>query len=256
MHKLNQRTILAVLLLGLAVSPTSQAADIGDFFGGKPKSEKGAAQVAGTPKTGTDPQSTRPVGPQATLSPAQIEGFRSARFGYAESELRAAMRKDLGVSDKDIVAASNDTERTSSLTAKANNLLPDSGMATVSYILGARAKKLIQVNVLWGGVEPGAANLATLVGLSNSLRGYFLEQGSYVKETLLANQPLDDGTVLVFRGADDKGRMVLLRLVPEPKKERDKNAPKDAREAHGMLLLSYIENPKNPDVFRIEKGQF
>jgi len=53
----------------------------------------------------------------------------------------------------------------------------------------------------------------------------------------------------VFRGTDDKGRMVLLLLVNPLKPEAPQNQ-------EIVLKLSYIQQPDHPDIFKIEKGKF
>lgn len=181
---------------------------------------------------------------------AAINGFRSAKFGMSERDVRDAIKTDFSQGDKGVTSADNATERTQSLVVKVKELLPDAPPAVVSYILGAKSKKLIQINVGWGTAETGTTPIETLVGTANSLRDYFLRKGSY--KGTAANQKLPDGSVLVFRGIDDKGRMVVLQLKPVPAEDgKDKD-----KKANGVLLLSYIENPQNPDIYQIEKGKF
>ena len=92
----------------------------------------------------------------------------------------------------------------------------------------------------------------------NALAAYFLDKGSYAKDSVAVNQGLPDGTVLVFRGTDAKGRMVVLQLVPITDPGADKKVTKDkpVEFKKAVLRLSYIANPLKPDVFRIEKGRF
>ncbi len=72
------------------------------------------------------------------------------------------------------------------------------------------------------------------------------------------NQGRSDGTVLVFRGSDAKGRMVVLLLAPiiDPADEKKAGKDKPIEFKKAILRFSYIANPTKPNVFRIEKGRF
>ena len=218
--------VSAVAILGLSIAFAE---------GGKP-----SASVGGDPAQATEP--------------AAIDGYRSARFGMTEAEVKKAIKADFSVDDP--AKAVNDTERTSVLIVPGKTLIPDSPPATVSYIFGATTAKLIQVNVVWG--DNGGADAKQIVPTTNALAAYFLDKGSYTKDSVAVNQGLPDRTVLVFRGADAKGRMVVLQLVPIVDPADDKKAGKDkpVEFKKAMLRLSYIANPTKPDVFRIEKGRF
>ena len=63
------------------------------------------------------------------------------------------------------------------------------------------------------------------------------------------NAPLGRDAIMVFRGTDKQGRMVLL-LLDNPKN------PEGPPNQDIVLKLSYMQNPEKPDVFQIEKGKF
>jgi hypothetical protein len=66
----------------------------------------------------------------------------------------------------------------------------------------------------------------------------------------IANAKHSDGSVLIFRGKDNKGRMAILRLSnPKP------NAKK-SDELKISLTLSYIEKPFKPDTFQLKENDF
>ena len=192
--------------------------------------------------------------PVQAAEPATIDGYRSAHFGMTEAEVKKAIKTDFNVDEP--AKAVNSTERTSVLIVPGKTLIPDSPPATVSYIFGATTSKLIQVNVVWG--DNGGVDAKQIVPTTNALASYFLDKGSYAKDSVAVNQGLPDGTVLVFRGADAKGRMVQLQLVPivDPADEKKASKDKPVEFKKAMLRLSYIANPTKPDVFRIEKGKF
>jgi hypothetical protein len=199
----------------------------------------------------------RPAPAQVPAPAAGITGFRSALFGDGEAELRSKIVKDLGVNANEIKAETHPVERTRLLVAQANSLLPDSGPATVAYILGANSKTLMQVNVVWTAAAGNRAELERIANTANTLREHLLGKGGYVKESLAVNAPLSDDSVLVFRGADALGHMVVLHLVTQKalSAPEGKDAAKPA-EAGAVLRLSYIQKPDTPDVLKLAPSAF
>ena len=186
--------------------------------------------------------------PPEGAQPASIDGFRAARFGMTEEELRRAIRKDFPKAGLSV--ATNPSEKTTVLSLTESGLLPDTGPARISYILGYRSKRLIEVNILW--VSNGAsASDATVVGTANNLRDYFSAQ-RFKAQSVVRNRKLEDGAILVFRASDEGGRMVLLLLSGSgAAARRGKSTPPPL-----TLQLSYIADGAHPDIFRIGKGQF
>ena len=191
------------------------------------------------------PSSAEAAKPEA----AAIDGFRDAHFGMTETELRRAVDKDFPKSA--VAVAVNPTEKTTILSLTAGGLLPDTGPARISYILGYQSKRLIQVNVVW--VSSGtAASDAVVVGSANTLRDYFSAQ-KFKPQSIALNQKLGDGAILVFRGSDEERRMVLLLLNGSGAAARHGKKPPPPPLT---LELSYIADSVHPDIFRIRKGQF
>ena len=189
-----------------------------------------------------------PAGP-----PATIDGFRESLFGMSEEQVRQAIRKDFPAAAAKVSSAVHPSEKTTVLSLTVSDLLPNSGKARISYIFGYRSKKLIQVNVVWTS-EGNEASDETLVGTANSLRDYFAAQ-NYKPDTVVENRQLAENTIVVFRGDDQQGRMVLLVLsgVAAAARSEEKKGP---RPPPLTLELSYIEDAAHPDVFKIGKGQF
>ena len=230
--------LLALWLIGscgLAGKQTATAQDSPRQSGG----EQGAAEQQ---------QPSPPARP-----PAAIGGFRQSLFGMDEEQVRQAIRKDFPAAAGKISSADHPSEKTQVLSVTVSDLLPNTGNARVSYILGYRSKRLIQVNVVWTS-EGDAASDETLVGTANSLRDYFMTQ-NYKPDAVVANRQLAENTIVVFRASDLRGRMVLLVLsgVAAAARSEEKKGP---RPPPLSLELSYIEDPAHPDVFRIAKGQF
>jgi len=191
-------------------------------------------------------------GQAAATEPHMVTGFRSARFGDKEPAVRAAIAKDFDRSGDAIDVVENPIESTKALKVEVEDLLPGSGTAAVTYILGFRSQALVQVNVVWGPPVDPEADPGTVVNTANQLRGYFLGLG-FNPEMVLTNQQLPTGSVLVFRGTDPEGRLVALQLNPLRGPTPDGAEPASPRMS---LVLSYVADPANPDVFKIEKGAF
>ncbi len=191
------------------------------------------------------------------VSGPQIKGFRSAQFGMSDSETLAAINRDFQIQQAIIENQTNDEDRTSSLVATVNEIFRGSEPAQVAYIHGYQHKKLIQINVLWGSPVTAEVNRQALVTTANILRKYFLELG-FDPERTVVNTRVDDRVFVVFRSTDEQGRMVLLQLISSqvPAEEGENTEELKPQFQIDSLLLSYIEDVNEPDIFRIEKGDF
>jgi hypothetical protein len=185
--------------------------------------------------------------------PALIDGFRNARFGMSEEQVRQAVRKDFPAAAAKLRSAVHPTEKTTVLSIGATDLLPNTGTARISYIFGYRSNKLIQINVVWAS-DGSTAKDEAIVAAANPLRDYFIAQ-QYNPDSVVANRQFDDNTIVAFRANDIQGRTVLLVLsgASAAARSEDKKQP----QAPPLTLkLSYILDAAHPDIFRIAKGQF
>jgi hypothetical protein len=213
---------------------------------------------AAPPETATEQDATKDQPGQDRLSPpvgppATIEGFRQARFGMSEEQVRQALRKDFPALAAKLTSAVHPSEKTTVLSLTVVDLLPHTGSAHIAYIFGYRSKRLIQVNIVWSS-EGTAASDETVVGTANSLRDYFTSE-NFGSEGIVVNRQLGENTILVFRASDGRKRSVLLILsgVAASARSEEKKGP---RPPPLTLELSYIEDTAHPDVFRIGQGQF
>lgn len=213
---------------------------------------------------------------------AEIDGFRSAVFGMTQDEVLAAIAEDHGIAEEDVAREANRLERTESLVVLVENLLPDSGPAAVVYIFGYQTRTLIQVDVLWGAPVDEDFQSDTLMLTGRTLQQFFSEQ-RYAEGSAFANVMLSDGTLVLFNGSDEQGRQATLSLVTreatepeetgdaadegeEPAQEPAEEAAAEATEATAepeeltlvpvALRLSYVADPDEPDIFRIDPGDF
>jgi hypothetical protein len=192
--------------------------------------------------------------PQLTPAPHVIAGFRSARFGSTEDEVRDAIKRDFG--SVELETATSEAERTTFLFFRDAVLAPDTPPATVFFIFGYKTKRLIQVNVIWG--EGKGFPVAELYPFSKTLATYFNRLGSYVDGSVAIEQRQVDGSITAFQAKDAKGAMISLRVLPyvDPAaaSELDKAEPIQVDQI--VLRLSYVENPDRPDIFYIDQGLF
>jgi hypothetical protein len=180
---------------------------------------------------------------------ANIDGFRSAKFGMRIDEVKQAILRDFGISDSKIDAISHPTEQTQSLGISIDKLLPQSGKSRAVYVFGYKSKRLMQVNILMG--HPVDTNITPqqVVNSGNLLGNHFFKK-RYQEDGLVAHARLNDGSVLIFRGKDQKGHMALLRLSNPQPNEGNKEDLKIT------LTLSYIEKPEQPDAFQLKESDF
>ena len=215
-----------------------------------PVEKKGFFASLFSPKTKTQNNKTsEEVNVKSTKPWANIEGFRSAKFGMKIGEVKKAIYQNFEIPDGQISTINHPTERTESLAVTVENLLPNAGKSRVVYVFGYKTKRLIQVNILTGHPVDTDTAPQQIVNSGNLLGNHFFKK-RYQKDDLVAHARLSDGSILIFRGKDQKGRMALLRLSnPQP---NDKN-----NEGLKMTLnLSYIEKPGKPDTYQLKDGDF
>ena len=100
------------------------------------------------------------------------------------------------------------------------------------------------------GEDPSCKNL-TLQQLYRPLTNCVIisRRKNIKKNGFALNAQLGEGVILVFQGKDKKGRAARL-LLSNPKN-------KDGEASENITLtLAYIEKPEDPDVFKIEDGDF
>ncbi len=216
------------------------------------------------PATGAAAPEQPAVPPQSAAAPppdqdhsehVKVEGFRSAHWGMTEAQVKAAIHKDFNVPVEKEQTEENPSERTSVLSVAVNDLVEGAGKARISYILGYSTKKLIEVNILWGTTVDPQATPERIVAAANQLRTLFLDSG-YERDTLASNVATADGSITVFQGQDSDKHMTLLRLVSTPAPAASKKAKTETARPTVVLLLSYLLDPRNPDVYRLKKGLF
>jgi hypothetical protein len=197
---------------------------------------KAAPTVAGVPSMGE--------------TAAHVSGFRSARFGATEKEVRAAIAKDFNVKGDAIRSESNPSEHTQVLQVKAPDVLPGGGTAEISYVFGFKSKTLIQVGISWSKQTDEKMTPEQLFSNASVLRAHFMTAG-YKPDTVASNMPINGG-LLMFRGSDEKDHTTMLILqgtVAQGEKNQRVLTPTG-------LMLFYVVDAKTPDIYRLPPGSF
>jgi len=189
--------------------------------------------------------------PPATAGAAyELTGFRSARFGMTEQELRAAIGKDFGAKASALKAADNPLDQTKVLSLSVPELLPKGGTAEVNYTLGFKSKRLIQVTLIWSKASDPAITADMITANGTLLASYFAGQG-YQANTLVQNKPSGNGLIL-FQGSDAQGRTTQALLEGTIAQGENGNASLTPTQ----LTVRYVQDPKTPDVYKLPPGQF
>tara|TARA_B100000676_G_C18083963_1_gene853457 strand:- start:1923 stop:2573 length:651 start_codon:yes stop_codon:yes gene_type:complete len=189
---------------------------------------------------------------QKTKKQARIEGFRSAKFGTKEKNVLKAIAKDFKISKSNVKRKVNPLEKTTTLEIQVPKLFAIGGPAKIFYTMGYKSQKLMTVNIVWGQSIDKKVDPQTVIDAANFLRNHFVKK-EYKKEGFLANSRLDDATTIVFRGKDKKNRMALL-VLSFSKKEKNEDAQNATKNI--SLRLSYMVDPKNPDIYTIKENDF
>ncbi len=208
----------------------------------------GAAVAAQPEGEGTGASSAGNLPGQTQV--VDLTGFRAAQFGMDEEQVRKAIVADFGKEAADrATTQENLAEKTKVISLTVKDLFEGAGTGSVSYVFGYKSQKLIQVALLWSAQTDPELKPDTLFSSANVLQGYFVGQG-YVPATVVTNAMIGSG-ILMFRGSDKDENTAMLLLQGAFVGEGDKrNLTPNA------LLLYYIADAKNPDVFRIEPGKF
>ncbi|HTW52996.1 MAG TPA: hypothetical protein VME45_13985, partial [Stellaceae bacterium] len=198
------------------------------------------AAVAQAPATNPQPS-------EAPSTTAHVDGFRNARWGMTEAEVKSAIFAQFKIPIDKLKAEVNPTEKTTVLPISVPDLIEGAGTARISYILGYQTKRLIEVNIVWGTAVDPQAKPEMVVAAAHQLRDLFLASG-YDPSTVATNARGSDGSIVVFTGQDTDKHTTVLRLLQRAGNEKEKQPPATA------LFLSYVMDSRHPDIFRLKSG--
>jgi hypothetical protein len=158
----------------------------------------------------------------------QVTGFRGARFGMTEAEVRQVAREAFGVDDGRMMLASDPATGATKLIVHVRELEPGLGVGRVEYLFGHRQHRLFQVNVVWGLDSNPQLDNSEMLAAAMRLQGYFLGF-DWAYGRVQIGVPLDERAVRLFGAVDrDSGAVTVMvenvrygllggnvRLVPE-----------------------------------------
>lgn len=174
----------------------------------------------------------------------EITGFRSARFGMNEDEVRAAVARDFKDHAALLRPVQHPDPRYAMLVLPLPSLAPGPGAAGVTYIFAAREHKLVQVNVLWSsGDKPGAADRARMSTAGVQLADYFRAL-RWRPDAATMGVPLGPNGLVMFSGIDPHKAMVEVSLTGVPLQGRDgKTAPAEGPVKLRVAYMSSLGRP-------------
>lgn len=191
--------------------------------------------------------------PQAAVA-QEVTGWRSARFGMSEAQVRQAILREFQVPPSAIVTLDNPAERTRVLSAVLPALEPGPGPATVSFILGASSRRLVHVNIAWqAGASAAERDRLSAAGI---LLARNFRERPWQPQAAVAGVREAPGVLVLFAGVDAKGSGVELRLSGVPIVGTDGTADLAAPPSTAELRISYAANVARPDIVRLPPGAF
>ena len=214
------------------------------------------AAIAGA---GPAPLGLAQTAPAAAAPSYEIKGFRSAKFGMTQAQVRAAAAADFGGGVK-ITETANPAEGTQALQATVDHLDPGPGQALVIYIFGATSKTLSHINVVWVlNGDPTIDQRAAIVTAAIQLADYFQKLPSPPKATA-GPTPTGPNGLVMYAAVDKNGAGLEVAAdgisyqatATADGKKNDSPPPKGP----AILRVSYIANAANPDVHKIGAGSF
>lgn len=191
--------------------------------------------------------------PNAFISaggPFRIDRFRSVRFGMIESQVLPLAAHDLNTRPAAIKHLDIKSEGTTALVAGSFRIDPGPTPAVVSYIFGARSRKLVQIVVQWS--YPSAA--------TELQRQSIVEAGarlaSYLKATDSNAARSDSGgaagpnDLILYRAWDGEGSNITLSMsgVRFNRVIDGKSVPAPVPAGPALLRLAYSLNAEHPDM--------
>lgn len=194
---------------------------------------------------------------------AEVEGFRSARFGQKENEVLAIAAKDLGIKENAFSRSKDESLKVSVLSAKLQRFAPLDASASVNYVFGHKCNCLMQVTVSWDlpDVKDVEGRKTAMRGVG-ALAGKFQSQKWGKDETIVNRLPGEakegeESTILFFRGQNKAGGAITLAGAPV-KMEKGKNAEGLVANVDNLknVTLIYEKNALEPDVYRVDVSGF
>lgn len=184
----------------------------------------------------------------------RVVGFRSAHFGMDEAQVRSAIAQDFKSAADGMSMLKNPAENTEVLLLRVAELEPGPGPASISYIFGAKSRRLMHVNVVWKtGETPSDEARNKIAAAGMQLTNYFLGL-SWKPGASASGLPDGSNGLILFAGLDPNNAGVEVRVSGVATYDAEKVSSK--AEGAAQLVLSYVADIKNPDIATIKPGAF
>jgi hypothetical protein len=175
----------------------------------------------------------------AEAAPGLITGFRSARFGMSEAQVRAAIAKDFKVEAPAIQTLFVAEQHTKVLTLALPQLNPGPCPAVLAYIFDTGTGALIHINVSW--LFPGEANpyqRAAIQFAGERLAAYFHDRPT-PPATVLPAGATGPQTVTFYAARDVQGHTVNVAADGVEIAVKDKAATPKPAKGPAVLRVAY-----------------
>lgn len=184
----------------------------------------------------------------------RVVGFRSAHFGMDEAQIRSAIEQDFKPAADSTSMLKNPAENTEVLLLRLGELEPGPGPASVSYIFGAKSRRLIHVNVVWKtGETPSDEERNKIAAAGMQLTNYFREL-PWKPGASASGLPNGGNGLVLFVGLDPNNAGVEVRASGVATSDAQSVASKP--EGAAQLVLSYVADIKRPDIAVIKPAAF
>lgn len=184
----------------------------------------------------------------------RVVGFRSAHFGMDEAQVRSAIAQDFKPVSDSMSMLKNPAENTQVLVLRVAELEPGPGPVSISYIFGAKSKRLMHVNVVWKTDDtPSDEARNKIAAAGMQLTNYFRDL-SWKPGASASGLPNGGNGLVLFVGLDPNNAGVEVRVSGVSTYGAKSVASKP--EGAAQLVLSYVADIKNPDIAVIKSGAF
>ena len=184
----------------------------------------------------------------------RVVGFRSAHFGMDAAQVRSAIAQDFKPASDSMSMLKNPAENTEVLLLRVAELEPGPGPASISYIFGAKSRRLMHVNVVWKtGETPSDEARNKIAAAGMQLTNYFQDL-SWKPGASASGLPNGGNGLVLFVGLDPNNAGVEVRVSGVATSGAESVASKP--EGAAQLVLSYVADIKNPDIATIKPGAF
>jgi len=188
-----------------------------------------------------------------------VDGYRGAKWGMSEDQVRAAIAADFPES-KVVTRTVNAVNRTSVLVIYTPTLEPGPGPAAITYIFGADSGGLFHVNLDWRADHASAADRDVLTAAGAKAVAGFI---SYYWKLLSVARGAAEGPhgLVLFAGQGQNGGNVDVRLLGvgftlHTPQGRDIVLPPPPDGAPALLHIDIARSADATDVYKVKPGSF